>query len=142
MNIYTCGRCGGAVSKSTTVCPHCGAHLAGIRCRTCNFVGSERDFPNDRCPKCGSVVQTGRPAQANTNECKQCGTDMSGKFTCPKCGYTDWTSIMFAWVLGVGLIIAAIVWSSSLWVLIGAGLFGLLFIAVAFSSTRDGLKHR
>lgn len=59
--IYTCGRCGRAVSKSTRVCPHCGARLAGIKCQNCGFIGSETDFVADRCPKCHSVVHIPTP---------------------------------------------------------------------------------
>lgn len=59
--IYTCGRCGKALpGKSTKVCPHCHAVLSGIRCQHCGFVGSEKDFVNDRCPKCRSAVYVPR----------------------------------------------------------------------------------
>ena len=59
--VYTCGRCGRGVTKTTRICPHCGARLAGIKCQSCGFVGSETDFAGDRCPKCRSVVHVPRP---------------------------------------------------------------------------------
>jgi RNA polymerase subunit RPABC4/transcription elongation factor Spt4 len=52
MSVYSCGRCGRAVSKDTQVCPSCGAHLAGIKCTHCGFIGSRDDFPLDVCPRC------------------------------------------------------------------------------------------
>jgi len=67
MTTYSCGRCGRIVSKSTRICPYCSAHLAGIRCKNCNFTGSESDFFGDRCPKCGSVVYTGGGSGGGAN---------------------------------------------------------------------------
>ena len=55
--IYTCGNCSGVISKSTSVCPHCGVSLAGIQCAKCHFTGTASDFVNDRCPKCGTRIQ-------------------------------------------------------------------------------------
>jgi DNA-directed RNA polymerase subunit RPC12/RpoP len=67
---YQCSRCGKTVSKSDRVCPHCRALLAGIRCTRCGFVGVEKDFANDLCPKCGSYVRTsstqGEPVEKST----------------------------------------------------------------------------
>lgn len=60
--IYTCGNCDKVVSKSTRVCPHCRVSLAGIRCKACSFVGGEKDFANDLCPRCGARVV--RPANS------------------------------------------------------------------------------
>jgi len=65
MTTYSCGRCGRIVSKSTRICPYCSAHLAGIRCKNCNFTGSESDFLGDRCPKCGSAVYTSKGGGAD-----------------------------------------------------------------------------
>jgi len=62
---YTCGRCGRSVTKSTRVCPHCGAQLAGIKCQNCGFAGSETDFIADRCPQCNSVVQMPQSAPSS-----------------------------------------------------------------------------
>jgi len=73
MTTYTCGRCGGTVSKSTKTCPHCFAHLAYIKCQSCGFTGSESDFYNDRCPKCGSVVYTGGGGSGGNNSSKGWG---------------------------------------------------------------------
>ena len=54
--IYRCGHCGVPVAKNATICPHCYVRLAGIVCTECHFIGNVPDFPNDRCPRCGSHV--------------------------------------------------------------------------------------
>jgi len=59
MSLYTCSGCGASVSKHDTSCPKCRVRLVGIRCTHCFFAGSESDFPNDRCPKCGHRVYRG-----------------------------------------------------------------------------------
>ena len=87
---YTCGKCGGSVSKNAGRCPHCGVLLSGIRCTSCGFTGSERDFAGDRCPKCGSFVQVDRPpATPSGVKCMNCGFtgskwDFAGD-QCPRC---------------------------------------------------------
>jgi len=62
--VYSCSNCGTPVSKNTASCPHCYARLSGIRCTNCKFAGSESDFVNDRCPKCGTITIRPQPAPA------------------------------------------------------------------------------
>jgi predicted amidophosphoribosyltransferase len=109
--VYTCGCCGKPVSKSTRVCPHCGARLAGIKCQSCGFVGSESDFAGDRCPKCRSVVRVNRQQSTSKPErCAKCGQPMqSGEVTCAHCGYTRWGQIVVVAILGLGLF-SAVLW--------------------------------
>lgn len=91
---YSCGRCGGSVRKNAAICPHCGAHLSGIRCRKCGFSGTISDFTNDRCPKCGSIVVT-----TTQQKCPKCGIIWDG-FYCLNCGHrTSWF-----WLIVVPLI--------------------------------------
>jgi RNA polymerase subunit RPABC4/transcription elongation factor Spt4 len=52
--VYSCSSCNRLISKSTKECPHCHVRLVGIKCKNCKFVGDEKDFTNDRCPKCNS----------------------------------------------------------------------------------------
>ncbi len=54
---YRCKNCNGVVTRTTKQCPHCGVWLAYIECTRCGFVGSEEDFANDRCPRCGNVTE-------------------------------------------------------------------------------------
>ena len=103
--IYTCGRCGRVVSKSTTVCPGCGARLSGIKCQNCGFIGSKTDFAGDRCPKCRSVVRVPRQQSSSSKKqqtCKKCGKSMaSGEVTCPRCGYTRWGTLFTMFLVSV-----------------------------------------
>ena len=56
---YTCGRCGKPVSKTAGRCPYCSANLAGIKCNNCGYYRSNpAAFLNDRCPACGSRINT------------------------------------------------------------------------------------
>jgi RNA polymerase subunit RPABC4/transcription elongation factor Spt4 len=102
--IYTCGHCGRSVTKTTRVCPHCGARLAGIKCQSCGFVGSETDFAGDRCPKCRSVVRVSSQ-KSSQSTCKKCGRSMeSGEITCSHCGHTNWGTIVIAGMIALGLL--------------------------------------
>ena len=53
---YECGHCGKPVLKSDGKCIHCGMNLSGFVCKKCEFAGQERDFPDDRCPRCGTLI--------------------------------------------------------------------------------------
>ena len=146
--MYTCGRCGGVVDKSTRRCPHCSALLAGIRCTGCGFVGGEGDFPGDRCPKCGAAVRTGgasRQSAPAQEKCKGCGKLIKpSDWTCPHCGHTQWGMIVglgiFA-LLCIGLSVLAFRrenWSD----LVGwlAGILGAICLLVTIGETVTGLK--
>jgi hypothetical protein len=91
---YNYDHFGKTVSKDTAVCPHCGAHLVGIKCTNCGFVGSKSDFKNDRCPRCNSYVQTSK-----TITCPRCGKKWNQLF-CKNCGKTN--SLMIIVFLGIG----------------------------------------
>jgi hypothetical protein len=54
---FTCGNCGGIIDKTTSVCPHCGARLSGIKCQNCGFYGDASAFVGDHCPKCKAYVK-------------------------------------------------------------------------------------
>lgn len=147
--MYSCGRCGGAVSKSTRRCPHCSALLAGIRCKGCGFVGTESDFPGDRCPKCGSVVYTGGGGSAPKEEkCKGCGKVIkSSDLTCPHCGYTQWGPIGLLLVLSIGCLVGAVfgylriqdeTWHNVVgW---GGGILGLLMLIMTITEIVKGVR--
>ena len=117
--VYTCGRCGGSVTRSTRKCPHCGVLLSGIRCRGCGFVGGEGDFPNHRCPKCGKAVSIGSSgspragsasssSQGKLEPCKGCGKKIpENEWTCPHCGYTQWGMIRGMALFGLFCLIGA-----------------------------------
>lgn len=111
--VYTCGRCGSAVSKSTRVCPQCGANLAGIRCQQCGFVGGASDFVGDLCPKCRSVVVvSGQSSKSTekTEKCDKCGRKKAASdWTCPHCGHTEWGTIAIVGVFGLLLLVAGLV---------------------------------
>ena len=51
MSQYTCGRCGGTVTRTTGQCPHCGTLLNGIKCSRCSCVYSQSLL---NCPNCGT----------------------------------------------------------------------------------------
>lgn len=145
--IYTCGRCGRSVTKTTRVCPHCGAQLAGIKCQNCGFIGSETDFAGDRCPKCRSVVYVNRQQSASAapamQTCKGCRRSIkSSDWTCPHCGYTQWGSIV-----GMGIFslfcLSAILWGSQIeqplctW---GGGIVGAVCLLITISAVVTALK--
>jgi len=92
---YTCGHCQKSVSKDSTVCPHCGARLVGIKCRNCGFSGARADFQNDLCPKCGSAVTAAAPAR-----CPKCKARWDSWF-CEKCGRAGWGRVVWFSLFGL-----------------------------------------
>ena len=143
--IYTCGRCGRGVTKTTRVCPHCGARLAGIKCQTCGFIGSETDFAGDRCPKCRSVVRVSRQkptsAAPKMETCKGCGRSIkSSDWTCPHCGHTQW-----GYIVGPGLFsllcLSVIYWNLEAPICTWGGvILGALCLFVTISEVVTALK--
>lgn len=142
--IYTCGSCGRSVTKTTRVCPHCGARLSGIKCQSCGFVGTETDFTGDRCPKCRSVVcvssQQSTTAAA-VEICKGCGrSKKSSDRTCPYCGYTQWASIIVEGMLAIGLLFLAWVGLEEPLCTWGSVIAGVVLLIRTIDSVSKALK--
>ena len=59
--MYECSNCGHIMSYPLDRCPGCGALLSGVKCQNCGYAAAKSVFINNnhRCPKCGSVVNTG-----------------------------------------------------------------------------------
>jgi hypothetical protein len=128
--IYTCGRCGRSVSKTTTVCPHCSAILSGIKCQNCGFVGLKTDFIQDRCPRCNTVHISSQPATPVMGICEGCGQSINtSDLTCSHCGYTRWGVIITNAIFALICFYVAMLFTSTILRWGGAvlGLFLLLF---------------
>ena len=100
---FTCSKCGKSISSTTSVCPHCGISLAGIRCSKCGHTGSSTDFIGNICPKCHAGLATA--SQPQVKRCPQCGQEWDYYF-CNACGKTGWFylifTLVFALVITVG----------------------------------------
>jgi len=78
-------------------------------------MGGSKDFVNDRCPKCRSVVNTSGAAPAQPKYCPKCRRKWDGS-VCENCGKTDWTTPIFYLIGAIFLTLFAL-----------ASLFSLLF---------------
>ena len=104
---YTCGKCGGSISKTTHICPHCRANLSGIRCKNCGFVGSELSFIGDRCPKCYTYRHpTPTTSNPTTEACPKCHRSLGDVENplCENCGWIYWEPIII-FLSGLSLIL-------------------------------------
>jgi RNA polymerase subunit RPABC4/transcription elongation factor Spt4 len=84
---YRCERCSGAVSRTTEKCPHCSAILKGIRCTRCRYLGTEKEFKGNYCPKCGSDELAGIGIGSRRFiRCSGCQKVMDAEeLSCPGC---------------------------------------------------------
>jgi DNA-directed RNA polymerase subunit RPC12/RpoP len=138
MSLYTCGRCGKVVDKSSRVCPHCGARLGNIKCKNCGFSGSEEDFIGDRCPRCNTSINNIRGLQ----RCTVCGRQFSNNdWACPYCGHVVWRRIgimVGITVLCVGAALYVLPFPSLIgWLVIGVGAVSLFIAAGGLGSALE-----
>jgi len=49
---FFCDNCGHEVERDAKACAHCGRFFASVRCPSCGYTGSEKDFSGG-CPSCG-----------------------------------------------------------------------------------------
>lgn len=79
MALIKCPECGGQVSDSATICPHCGFSLADLeKCCECNHIITRKDAS---CPECGHPTPWSRI-------CPGCGNNvLPSEETCPECGF-------------------------------------------------------
>jgi DNA-directed RNA polymerase subunit RPC12/RpoP len=54
---FFCSQCNKALQESDAVCPSCGALIKGLICLRCGYEGSERDFKDNACPRCGEKIE-------------------------------------------------------------------------------------
>jgi hypothetical protein len=138
MSLYTCGRCGKVVDKSSRVCTHCGARLGNIKCKNCGFSGSEEDFVGDRCPRCNTSINNTRGCQ----RCTVCERQFANnEWACPYCGHVVWRRIGLMagiTVVCVGSALYALPFPSLIgWLVIGVGAASLLIAAGGLGSALE-----
>jgi RNA polymerase subunit RPABC4/transcription elongation factor Spt4/preprotein translocase subunit SecG len=134
MSVYTCGRCGKMVDRSTQICPHCGARLNAVRCKYCGFLGSEADFVGDRCPQCHAALSN----RVSYLKCPACHRALPlGRWICAYCGRVAWEQISLLGLASILLLIMAIFMIRK-----PAGLQWLagMASAVCFFLAADGLR--
>jgi predicted RNA-binding Zn-ribbon protein involved in translation (DUF1610 family) len=56
---FFCENCGIEVQAAAVTCPGCGLSFSAIRCPTCDYQGSAREFSGG-CPACGYLVDLQR----------------------------------------------------------------------------------
>ena len=49
---FFCEHCNAEVRRDAMICPHCGRFFASVRCPSCGFTGTHKEFKNG-CPSCG-----------------------------------------------------------------------------------------
>ena len=49
---FFCENCNAEVRRDAVICPHCGRFFASVRCPSCGFTGTHKEF-KDGCPSCG-----------------------------------------------------------------------------------------
>ena len=49
---FFCENCNAEVRRDAVICPHCGRFFAAVRCPSCGFTGTHKEF-KDGCPSCG-----------------------------------------------------------------------------------------
>ena len=49
---FFCENCNAEVRRDAMICPHCGRFFASVRCPSCGFTGTHKEFKNG-CPSCG-----------------------------------------------------------------------------------------
>ncbi len=54
---FFCEHCNNAVNISADACPYCGAIFSGVRCPSCNYSASAKEFLGG-CPQCGYIQIT------------------------------------------------------------------------------------
>ena len=100
------------------------------------------------CPVCMTALRpyltgegTAIPA-LTTGECSKCGaSNPSSQWHCSACGHIQWGLILFSLIVGALLAL----WAFNLtavWGQVLAGLGAALFLWIAISSTREGLRNR
>lgn len=52
---FFCENCGAQVAKDAMFCNKCGKFFLNVRCPSCGYAGSQKDFING-CPKCGYAI--------------------------------------------------------------------------------------
>lgn len=143
---YNCGNCRKTVSKDAKSCPHCKARLGGIRCQSCKFVGSESDFKEDTCPKCGGQVST-QAYRVKLTPCPKCGKLMPDDLNCPNCGWTNWGLIGGFFAVGMLFVsISLAVWfwiEDAGWAVFMCGAIGsFLLLLAGIAILNSGLVAR
>ena len=49
---FFCENCNAEVRRDAVICPYCGRFFASVRCPSCGFTGTHKEF-KDGCPSCG-----------------------------------------------------------------------------------------
>ena len=49
---FFCENCNAEVRRDAMICPYCGRFFASVRCPSCGFTGTHKEF-KDGCPSCG-----------------------------------------------------------------------------------------
>ena len=62
---FFCENCNAEVRRDAMICPHCGRFFASVRCPSCGFTGTHKDF-KDGCPSCGYAVGTNSKHTTNS----------------------------------------------------------------------------
>ena len=52
---FFCQNCNAEVRRDAMICPHCGRFFASVRCPSCGFTGTHKEFKNG-CPSCGYTL--------------------------------------------------------------------------------------
>ena len=56
---FFCENCNAEVRHDAMICPHCGKFFSSVRCPSCGFTGTHKEFKNG-CPQCGYAVGSGK----------------------------------------------------------------------------------
>jgi len=61
---FFCENCNAEVRRDAMICPHCGRFFASVRCPSCGYTGTHKEFKNG-CPDCGYAFDSGESQMPN-----------------------------------------------------------------------------
>ena len=67
---FFCENCNAEVRRDAMICPHCGRFFASVRCPSCGFTGTHKEF-KDGCPSCGYAFTPDAQDHKKTNTKKK-----------------------------------------------------------------------
>ena len=104
---FFCENCNAEVRRDAVICPNCGRFFASVRCPSCGFTGTHKEF-KDGCPSCGYAFSPDVQENKKHNVKKRKKKFRIVQFT----GHKDTTSTdtdpLPLWVYGLVLLLCAI----------------------------------
>ena len=67
---FFCENCKAEVRRDAMICPHCGRFFASVRCPSCGFTGTHKEF-KDGCPSCGYAFSSNTEATGSQRNSKR-----------------------------------------------------------------------